>query len=243
MVQSEILNRVFRLVYGDPDKKKFSSGSAFTMECNHSQFLVTARHIFKTGEGPLPEHGVIWLLEGRRSYIPYIVDIKYPADPIVDIAVLKCEDHSQFSQVNSNLNESNEKYEELKFGQDVFFLGFPHNYDELLLSFPNEDRPMPLIKKAFFSGRFEDKNACMLFDGYNNEGFSGGPVCYRPADAPDGEMSIAAVIAGYRIEEQRVYDENNQPTGSYVQSNSGILEAYDIKEAIKVAEHWDDKTW
>ena len=80
----------------------------------------------------------------------------------------------------------------------------------------------------------------MVFDGLNNPGFSGGPVCYRSTDASDGTMSIAAVISGYCPEKQAVLDENDQPTGSYVKSNTGIITAYDIKEAVQVAEHWDD---
>ena len=79
----------------------------------------------------------------------------------------------------------------------------------------------------------------MAFDGHNNPGFSGGPVCYKSMDTPDGAMSIAAVISGYRFEKQDVLDESGQPTGNYVKSNTGIIFAYDIREAVRVAEHWD----
>lgn len=236
MAQPEILNRVFKLVYGDPYKQIFRSGTAFTMECNGSQFLVTARHIFKTGQWPLPEEGAIWLLIEGGKYTPYEMDIRYPADSEVDIAVMKPKNHQHISEEYSNRNTS----EGLVFGQDMFFLGFPHEYDKLSGSFPDGKRPVPFVKRACFSGESNDGHNCMVFDGYNNLGFSGGPVCYKSIDAPDGMMSVAAVISGYRLEKQLVFDENGRPTGSYVESNTGIIFAYDIKEAVQVAEHWDD---
>ena len=234
MVSRAILDRVFRLVcrsvYGE------DRGTAFTMECNGSQFLVTARHMF--GRLGFPKEGTIELLTEDGRYTPYEVDIRYPADSRVDIAVMRPKHHQHISQVYPNRNGSGE----LIFGQDVFFLGFPYEYDESLMSFPDSKRPVPFIKKACFSGRFSDGHACMAFDGHNNPGFSGGPVCYRPTDAPDGMMSVAAVISGYRPEKQDVLDQDGRPTGSYVEPNSGIVVAYDIKEAVQVAEHWEDKT-
>lgn len=229
MVQAEILNRVFRIECGG------GPGTAFTMECNHSQFLVTAKHMF--GKLGFPKEGMIRLLTNAGEYTTYEVDIKYPADPKVDIAVMKCKDHRQISQAYPNRNTSSE----LAFGQDAFFLGFPYEYDELLVSFPDSKRPVPFIKKACFSGRFNDGHSCMVFDGHNNEGFSGGPVCYKSIGTPDGTMAIAAVISGYRYEKQFVFNENGRRTGSYVESNTGIIFAYDIREAVNVAEHWADE--
>ena len=237
MVQAEILSRVFRIVYGDPYMLVFSAGTAFTMECNDSQFLVTAKHIFKaSAQWTFPKEGMIWLMVDDGKYTLCEVDIKYPVDPEVDIAVMRCKDRRRISQAYPNPNAS----EGLIFGQDVFFLGFPYNFDKLLQSFPDSKRPVPFIKKACFSGGVKDGHACMVFDGHNNPGFSGGPVCYRPTDAPDGMMSVAAVISGYRPEKQDVLDQDGRPTGSYVEPNSGIVVAYDIKEAVQVAEHWDD---
>lgn len=241
LIQPEILNRVFKLVYGDPYKQSFSSGTAFTMECNDSQFLITARHVFEqSAEWTYPNEGTIWLLTDNGKYTLYEVDIKYPADTKVDIAVMRLKNHQYVSKnPNLNTNEGNIN-EELILGQDVFFLGFPYDYGTLLMPFSGSERPMPVIKKACFSGRLKGGHACMVFDGLNNPGFSGGPVCYRSTDAPNGTMSIAAVISGYFPEKQDVLDENGRPTGSYVKSNTGIITAYDIKEAVQVAERWDD---
>ena len=224
MVQAEMLNRVFKIVCGS------NSGTAFTMECNHSQFLVTARHLFEGLE--FPEEGMIELLTEDEKYTLYEVDIKYPADLDVDIAVLRCKDHRQISQAYPNPNTS----EGLVFGQDVFFLGFPYDYDKLTISFPADKRPIPFVRKGCFAGGFKDGHACMFFDGHTSPGFSGGPICYKS----NGMMSVAAVIARCRFKCQAVWDENGQPTGSYVESDVGIVAAYDIKEAVQVAEHWDD---
>lgn len=240
-IQPEILNRVFKLVYGDPYKQIFRSGTAFTMECNDSQFLITARHIFEqSAEWTYPNEGTIWLLTDNGKYTLYEVDIKYPKDTEVDIAVMRLKNHQYVSKnPNLNTNEGNIN-EELILGQDVFFLGFPYNYGTLLMPFSGSKRPMPFIKKACFSGRLKGGHACMVFDGLNSLGFSGGPVCYKSTDTPDGTMSIAAVISSYRQEKEFMFDENDQPTGSHVKSNTGIIFAYDIKEAVQVAERWDD---
>lgn len=229
MAQSEILDRVFKLVCEDGN-----NGAAFTMECNGSQFLVTAKHIFE--DLGFPKEGTIGLLTDNGKYTLYEVDIKYPADAKVDIAVMRLKTHQYVSKVYPNLNTS----EGLRFGQDVLFLGFPYDYDKLSMSFPESKRPVPFIRKACFAGRFKDGHSCMFFDGYNNPGFSGGPICYRSTDAPDGMMSVAAVISCYHFKKQDVLDKNGQPTESYVESNTGIVAAYDIKEAVQVAEHWDD---
>ena len=233
MVSREILDRVFRLVCRSAYGK--DCGTAFTMECNHSQFLVTAKHMF--GKLGFPKEGTIELLTEDGRYTPYEVDIRYPADSRVDIAVMRPKNHHHISEEYPNRNTS----EWMIFGQDVFFLGFPYEYDELLLSFPDSKRPVPFIKKACFSGRFSDGHACMVFDGHNNPGFSGGPVCYKSMDAPNGTMSITAVISGYRAEKQVVLDKNGRSTGSYVEFNTGIIFAYDIREAVNVAEHWADE--
>lgn len=73
MVRREILDRVFELVCEDGGK-----GTTFTMECNDSQFLVTAKHIFE--DLGFPKEGTIGLLTEGGKYTPYEVDIRYPAD-------------------------------------------------------------------------------------------------------------------------------------------------------------------
>ena len=143
MVSKEILDRVFRLVcrsvYGE------DRGTAFTMECNHSQFLVTARHMFsRLG---FPKEGTIELLTEDGRYTPYEVDIRYPADPEVDIAVMKPKNHQHIyiSQVYPNRNGCGELF----FGQDVFFLGFPYEYDESLMSFPDMEAILVMASCIF----------------------------------------------------------------------------------------------
>lgn len=226
MVQSEIFNRVFRLIYGN------SGGTTFTIEHNNMQFLVTAKHIFE--KAGYPDSGTISLLiEGQ--YAPLEVEIRYPVDPHIDIAVMKSKDNRFISRVYNNSNTS----KGLIWGQDVFFLGFPYEYDRHLKSFPNSKTPVPFVKKACFSGALDDGHSCILLDGHNNKGFSGGPVCFKPVDSAKKTMSIAAVVSGYRFEKQKVFDKNDQETESYIKSNTGIIVAYDIQEAIEIAKHWN----
>lgn len=224
-VQPEILNRVFGLYYNG------RVGTAFTMECKGSQFLVTAKHMFR--RSAFPGSTTIGLLTEEGKYTPYEVEIKYPKNQQVDIAVMKLKDNRYISKEYSNPNTS----KELALGQDVFYLGFPSGYDKVLMPFSGTKRPIPFIKKACFSGRFNNLHTRMIFDGYVNEGFSGGPVCYKPDSSEI--MSIAAVVAHYYPEKQPVINKDCQSVGSYVETNTGIIIAYDISEAVKVAERWN----
>ena len=224
MVQSEVLQRVLRIRYGN------SAGTAFTMEVNGVQFVVTARHIFGATAYPKATN-VELLIDGK--YKTFCVDIKYPTDQYIDIAVMKIMPLTYVTPVFPNENSS----AGCIFGQDVYFLGFPFNYEELLSNFPDSNAPTPFIKKACFSGA-QGKYRFFL-DGINNSGFSGGPVCFKPQNKQT--FSIAGVISGYEYIQAPVYDKKtNTPLAQYVQENTGIIIVSDIRSAVDIAEKWDD---
>ena len=227
MVQSEIFNRVFRFIYGT------NTGTTFTVECNDIQFLVTAKHIFKESDG-FPNKGEIRLLKDG-NFQKYQVTIKYPKDDRVDIAVMKPEPEQYVSQVFNNPNTS----VGIVWGQDVYFLGFPYEYDRLLANLPGNKTPTPFVKKACFSGMLSSNPSLFLLDGHNNEGFSGGPVCFKEIGTTGKPMSIAGVISGYQYLKQKIYYKNDAETEFYAKENTGIIIAYDIAQAIEVAENWD----
>lgn len=60
MVQSEIFGRVFRIVFGS------NAGTTFTIEQDGTQFLVTAKHIFKDAQFPAQAEIRLWK-EGQLS--------------------------------------------------------------------------------------------------------------------------------------------------------------------------------
>lgn len=228
MVQSEILNRVFRIRYGN------DTGTVFTIEQDGVQFLVTAKHIFKSKEYPAADKIKI-LKDG--GYQAFDVDIRYPYDNEVDIAVMKTTPYNTISQTFENENTS----DGLVLGQDLYFLGFPYDFDQHLNKFPFCQTPVPFIKKACFSGAYFEHSK-LLLDGHNNAGFSGGPVCFFDQHSNNHTMKIAAVVTGFRNNQTTVYDKDNHDTGCHINENSGIIITYDIKEAITVARNWEHET-
>lgn len=224
MVNSKIILRVLRIKFGD------SLGTAFTIERKGTQYLVTAKHLFE--DKSFPCHGIVSLLLDKKYY-DFTADIRYPVDDKIDIAVVKLNPYRKVTQEFDNQVSLNGVF----FGQDVYFLGFPFEYDAILSRFPNHTRPVPFIKKACFSAMTEDGKIVYL-DGINNPGFSGGPVCFE--NKSTGSISILGVISGYRIDEQPLYTPNDEETHFYVESNSGIIVVSSIEPAVEVADNWKD---
>ena len=225
MVQNEIYCRVLRTLYGN------YSGTAFTMESHGEQFLVTAKHLFKnTG---CPSTANIKLNIGTE-YQPFDVDIRYPVNPKVDIAVMKLKPQRFLTPVYENSYST----EGLVYGQDVYFVGFPFEYDNILGLFPGGNLPIPFVKKACVSAILQDGAGTILLDGINNPGFSGGPVCFKKIEKKKKTMNILGVISGYRSFKQSVFDQNDKQTSFYVRENTGIIVVSDIKHAVQISDNW-----
>lgn len=222
MPQSEVLCRTLRISYNT------SSGSAFTIEVNGIQYIITAKHLFKSDRYPATAQ--ITILE-QKKYMPYNVEIKYPSKSSIDIAVIKLIPYQLLTPTFENEFSSNG----IIIGQDLYFLGFPYDYDDLLCDLPGETHPMPFIKKACLSSIIFP-NGKLLLDGHNNPGFSGGPVCFKPQGSKS--YNIAGVIASYRFDRQVVFDKDENETDMFVKENTGIINAYDIKYAVEIARNW-----
>lgn len=114
-------------------------------------------------------------------------------------------------------------------GDPVRFLGFPHG---LINTYPSETGfSTPLTRNAHLSGAIvHDGKKLTVFDGFNNPGYSGGPIY---ADAGDGVPILIGVISGYRVEAREkslVYrigpDGMEEPVeGLFVKPNSGMIHA------------------
>ncbi len=225
MVQSEILNRVFRIRFST------SVATAFTLEHENTQYIVTAKHLFKSSGFPA-QSTIELLING--TYRSFTVDVRYPSNTYIDIAVLKTTPYQQVSKITGNTFTSTG----LIFGQDVYFLGYPYDYDTLLANFPGTNSPMPFVKKACLSGMLSPSPSIIVLDGHNNPGFSGGPVCFKKTG--DRLYTIAGVISGYRFDKVNVFDKNNQETEYYIKENTGIINAVDISYATAIAKDWTE---
>jgi hypothetical protein len=224
-----------------------SYGTGFTLDVDGRQYLVTAKHVVAglAAEGTL-------LIYRHDAWMPLPVKILRCDDP-VDIAVLVPP-----SQLTVNLPlEATMKG--VRYGQDMYFAGFPY---QLHTTAPNLNGgyPVAFVKKAIMSGEVkEDGASVILLDGYNNPGFSGGPLLYRDLDRTASVFKVAGVIKGFRADISPIFKpEEIKPdqvtredvakerivrtqdgrtlrlndTGQVVKLNSDILVGYNISYAI-----------
>jgi hypothetical protein len=165
------------------------------MEVDDRQYLVTAKHVVATLEGP---EATVKLCENRKSCSDVPVTIIRCPDPI-DIAVLI---------PKKQLTEAYPLKPELKgavFGQDMFFLGYPL-IGKTLGTYTAEEA-VAFIRKATFAAQEREGGATwLLLDGRNNGGFSGGPVVYKDLSTSENTFKIAAVISGLMSEYVEVVD-------------------------------------
>ena len=178
-IAGNVTSRVFFI------KARSMAGTAFAIEVDGRQYLITAKHVVREIE----DEEVIQI---RKDGIWSPLNVKvYRCDDPVDIAVLI--PPRQISNAASILTKGSMWFP----GQEMFFLGFPYgNETDLRLQ---GGYPVALAKKAMLSGMtpLVPKKTGMLYllDGYNNPGFSGAPLVFR--DTATGLFVIAGVIVSF----------------------------------------------
>ena len=209
-VASNALLRVFEIRVGN------ITGTSFTIERHEKQYLVTARHIVG---GLSPKNAEVEIFQGS-DWKKLKVDILLPKNPNVDIAVLKIPE--PLSITYEFVPDSKGVF----FGQEVYFLGFPHGLHTSALG-----TQIPFIKRATLSAqdRTDPAGTVWYFDGFNNPGFSAGPVVFQ--DMNDKKWKVAAVVKGY-VEETAKAHIGQQDVDTNILVNSGILVGYDIQYAL-----------
>ena len=214
-VTSNVLLRVFPLRVGS------KIGTGFTMEIDHRQYLVTAKHMIA---GELPSHIEVQLDE----WIAVPVKLVGMGRDKQDVLVLA---------TNRKLSEVfpvDHGTEGLMLGQSVRFLGYlPGVQTSPLPGYKN--RGAPLVMNGVVSGFLNDDvggGSSIWVDGHNNKGFSGGPVVFQPAQARSREecrWKIAGVISGYVEAMVGVRIVTGESTNAIAMSNAGILRAVPIR--------------
>jgi hypothetical protein len=222
-------------------------GTGFTLDVDGRQYLVTAKHVVA---GLAPDD--VLLIYRNNAWAPVPVKVFRCDDP-VDIAVLVPP-----SQLTVSLPlEATMKG--VRYGQDMYFAGFPYQLHTNAPSL-NGGYPVAFVKKAVMSGEMKENGASViLLDGYNNPGFSGGPLLYRDLDRTASVFKVAGVVKGFRadiapvfkpeeIKPDQVTREDvakerivNTPdgrilrlndTGEVMKLNSDILVGYNISYAL-----------
>lgn len=220
---SNVLYRLLRI------RTPVGTGSAFTIEVDGRQYVVTARHNLRgfgpQGEIELWREGAWSRLRGRAIY---------PARETVDIAAL---DLGRSVTVTFPLVASAGG---LTLGQQVYFLGYPHGLGSAIAApVPPGFGEIPFLKSGIVSAMDDrDPAASLLYlDGHNNPGFSGGPIVFWHAETR--AFRVAGVVGGYRNEAWPVIKKRDLGRADapayddlYARANSGIVVGYDIRHIV-----------
>jgi hypothetical protein len=222
---SNVIYRVLKI------RTHSSTGSAFTIEVDGRQYLVTARHLL---QGFVSEGEIDLWIEGRWSR--FRARVIYPASPAVDAAAL---DLGRTVTVTFPVEPSAGG---LTLGQQVYFLGYPYGLGTAGSSVPLPPGfgEIPFLKSGIVSALDDrDPAANLLYlDGQNNPGFSGGPIVFWHAESR--RFRIAGVVRGYRNEalpvlKRKNLDDPAAPAHNdlYTRANSGIVIGSDIRHVVE----------
>ena len=210
MITANVIYRVFRLKVGP------ETGTGFTVEEEGGEYLVTARHLAHS----LQATSEIEVFKDG-GWSPLEVTTVGHAPGEVDISVLAPSERLTPTRPLPLPASS----AGLTYGQEAFFLGFPYGIGDKFLR--ETGHPVPFVKRVTVSTLFGKP---YLLDGYNNPGFSGGPVVFRPPGRK--EFQVAAVVSGYRWASAPVRDQENRDTDFHLRENTGIVVAYGVDEAV-----------
>jgi hypothetical protein len=217
-VPGEILHRTMLIKIGN------LYGTGFKVDYQGKIYVVTARHLVVG----LPDTNAtiqVWEQGQWRDY--HTLRTIFPSSADVDIAVFQTEE--TVSQPYTIKPESDETGG-TTFGQQVWFLGFPWQ-----LGTDWNGGKLPFLKRGTMSAvDGTNPNAVVYYiDGFNNPGFSGGPIVYWSFSKH--VYGILAVVKGYKEDTAKVLI-NGEHVDTKLLVNSGILIGYSITHAMKAIE-------
>ena len=193
-----------------------SAGTCFSIDIDKKQYLVTAKHVVAN----LKDGDVIELFHENQ----------WKGYPIRLIGHSGLADVTVISLINVVIegHELPATTKDMAYGQDIYFLGFPYGFQTEVGEL-NRGFPLPLVKKGIASTITTKKvPQHFLIDGHNNSGFSGGPVVFCPPGS--NNFQVGGVISGYHPE----YDDSSGQRQAIPNTNSGIIVAYDILNALEL---------
>ena len=211
-VTGNVISRVFQIRVGR------ETGSSFIVDSGDKQYLVTAEHMVSS----LGDKGTVDLFYEAKWH-PMEFAIVHSKRTCVDIAVLV---PKQKHILNAEALPFADHY---VISQEVYFLGFPYG---LFTDAENLHMAAPLIKHGYLSATVScpslvpgssPSDSLILVDGFNNPGFSGGPVVAPNLNDPKRALRVIGVISGYRQEGLPVYINGMPSLAAKVQTNTGIV--------------------
>jgi hypothetical protein len=216
-VPAEILQRTVLIKVGD------AYATAFTIDYQGKLYLVTARHVVAA----LPDtNATLQVKQGDEWAELHTVRTLYPPSKEVDIAVFETGDKVstpfQITAVRKGVGAA--------LGQQIWFLGYPWAMGSRFMN-----GEIPFVKRGTMSAvDHTNPDAVIVYiDGFNNPGFSGGPIIYW--DLGTHTYGILGVIKGYRDDTAKLMV-NGGKVDTQLVVNSGILVGYSIQHAIQAIE-------
>jgi S1-C subfamily serine protease len=207
------------------------TGTSFFIEYEGQEYLITANHVV-AGLGELARVELL----ADRVWHAMNVRVLHGESRCDDVAVLVPQ---QKERVLPNVDPL--PWTSLfTLGEEAYFLGFPYG---LVPQTDNLHMTIPIIKHGYVSAVIPcseldpalptDQNFVLL-DGFNNPGFSGGPVVSREQSDPQHTFKVFAVIAGYRAEKTPLSVGGQQVVSASVETNTGIIFAVPFGRAIEL---------
>lgn len=228
-------------------------GTAFTIEVDGRQYMVTAKHVIASVQDGAETTISVLRKDGFR---PLKVRV-FKCDAPVDIAVLI--PPAQIT-VNYKLDPTSKG---MMDGQDAYFVGFPYG-ESMAITYENMPDVFALVKHATVAGfksHPEKRTQLIELDGYNNPGFSGSPVVFHDQSDPPFTYKVAGVVSSFMYEATRIVKKERElqatevtprelesgdvvvtitdgkyyrvkDTDELVKLNTGIAMAWDIGSAV-----------
>lgn len=215
MIPADLLARVFCLRIG------VMAATGFAIDVDRRQYLVTSREFAQRLSQKSP---LLILLDNQWYNLDAIVIGHAPGE--VDISVIAL--NGLVAKTSLEL----EPDQEVIYGQDVYFIGFPYGWwGETRKAFVG--RPVPFVRKAVVSCIEDGPDGAQrnFLDGYNANGFAGGPVIYPHGSSR--HFRVTSVVSAYHFVEQPIY-RGNVAINENVHYNKGVIITYGIRHAIDI---------
>jgi hypothetical protein len=215
MIPSDVLARVFCLRIG------VSAATGFAVDVDGRQYLVTSR---KFAMGASPRVPLLILIENQWYNLGGTVIGHAPGEVDISVFVLNgVVAKSELALVPD---------QELLYGQEVYFIGYPYGWwGETKKAFVG--RPIPFVRKAVVSCIEDGPDGAHrnFLDGYNFNGFAGGPVIY--STNPPRRFRVTSVVSSYQFVEQPIY-RGNIAIDENIRYNKGIIITYGIRHVLDI---------
>jgi hypothetical protein len=198
-------------------------GTAFTIDYQGNLYLVTAKHVVVGLPG---SNATIQIRRGSKWEDVHTVKTLFPPSDDVDIAVFETNENvPKPFQVTAARGSGG-----VTLGQRVWFLGYPWG-----IGTRARNAEAPFLKGGTMSAiDATNPNAVVVYiDGFNNPGFSGGPIIFWNFSTHAYE--VLGVVRGYKEDTAKILV-NGEHADTNLLVNSGILVGYSIEHAIQAVE-------